>query len=831
MWAIARYISKDRIHSNDTVVKVATDAETVETHVFSKLENKPLLELANSIHKAGLGSLEDTLLCIIPPLSCEDKLPVDTVVDFVRQQTRSQELSGNWGSVIARHGELVKFCSKFGIRHLLSFRAAAALVDLCRVVSETLKLWEDQRRRGEEVETLKHLKQNLRNDVSSLDEECVSHLVEMMKMRFEICDDLKSLCTGSEARSSRAHKFFGHSEFLKVFEDDLCSPRTPINTQAAPASPLRASQEDDLKWFRESGGEIEEQGVNTVDIFKWTPLHYVGLTGNDILMKKLLRLKADVKARDIAEYTPLHYASIGGHKSAVKQLLNEGADVDAQGRDGMSSIHLAAKLGHFKIVRLLLLRSARVGIHDNARRTPLHWAAYNSQHEVVDLLLQNNASTDARDDYERTPLLLATLGWKNNKTVQKLLDYHADKNTVDRDKRTAFHLAAEKNLVDLVEFLFDGRIGGKPDMEVLDIDGRTPLHLLAIAGHERVGKVFLDQGANILIEDNDGMTAIHLAAANGHDLLLDSFLIGSCPGLGNMRFEALQLAVNNGHINVVKLLLNQSFDVKHSLSMGKLLHKAAERGHEGVVRCLLEFGAVIYEIDDKRRTPLDVAVKSGKQSIVKILVDKVRDLLPDDRPRTILMAILQQQRFDIINLLLRAKPKVVDDGTNQSLLRRAMQLEGKLMIEFLIDVIVLYGPTLSETARISIEELAWAQHELPSFSMIDRDLAFQMQSTVTTFELFQILWRKFRSKKPEIPALALCSRVLDYGEFWLQTIAENSKEINIDQDDPDEPYVVARVVACSPSPVRKIRFIMRSHDQGTFLSGPKQTKWYLADYD
>ncbi|KAF8245885.1 ankyrin, partial [Wilcoxina mikolae CBS 423.85] len=200
-------------------------------------------------------------------------------------------------------------------------------------------------------------------------------------------------------------------------------------------------------------------------------------------MKKLLCLKADidVKALDIAEYTPLHYASERGHESVVKKLLDERADIDAQGRDGMSSLHLAAKLGHFKVVRLLLQRRARVEIHDNARRTPLHWAAYCGRHGVVELLLQNNASIAARDDYERTPLLLAALGWKNdgNRTVRKLLEWHADKNTVDRDGSTALHLAAEKRFARLVEFLLDGSIGGKPDIEALDINGRTPLHTLA----------------------------------------------------------------------------------------------------------------------------------------------------------------------------------------------------------------------------------------------------------------------------------------------------------------------------------------------------------------
>jgi hypothetical protein len=78
-------------------------------------------------------------------------------------------------------------------------------------------------------------------------------------------------------------------------------------------------------------------------------------------------------------------------------------------------------------------------------------------------------------------------------------------------------------------------------------------------------------------------------------------------------------------------------------------------------------------------------------------------------------------------------------------------------------------------------------------------------------------WRNFVRKEPEIPVPLLCAQILDCEEFWLQTTAENSKEIAVDENDNDEPYVVALVAARSPSPVRKIRFIMRSHDQGTFI--------------
>jgi hypothetical protein len=83
IWAVTLYIPKDRINRNSTVVEDG-DADAYGNPIFSSLQNKELLEIATSIQKSGMGSLEDVLLCIIPPLSCENKLPVDAAVDFVR---------------------------------------------------------------------------------------------------------------------------------------------------------------------------------------------------------------------------------------------------------------------------------------------------------------------------------------------------------------------------------------------------------------------------------------------------------------------------------------------------------------------------------------------------------------------------------------------------------------------------------------------------------------------------------------------------------------------------------------------------------------------------
>lgn len=88
----------------------------------------------------------------------------------------------------------------------------------------------------------------------------------------------------------------------------------------------------------------------------------------------------------------------------------------------------------------------------------------------------------------------------------------------------------------------------------------------------------------------------------------------------------LHCAAWEGHIAVVKLLLESGADVNARDKFGKTaLHDAAFKGHGDVVKLLLEWGADINSKCEIGSTPLHMAATSGESDIVKLLLDQGAD--------------------------------------------------------------------------------------------------------------------------------------------------------------------------------------------------------------
>lgn len=92
-------------------------------------------------------------------------------------------------------------------------------------------------------------------------------------------------------------------------------------------------------------------------------------------------------------------------------------------------------------------------------------------------------------------------------------------NVQDKEEgRTALHMAVDRGLMDVVEFLLER----KAAVNLADNDGQTPLHYACICEHEGVVKVLLAHDADPNIEDHAGDTPRDVATSAGLLAMLES---------------------------------------------------------------------------------------------------------------------------------------------------------------------------------------------------------------------------------------------------------------------------------------------------------------------
>lgn len=119
---------------------------------------------------------------------------------------------------------------------------------------------------------------------------------------------------------------------------------------------------------------------------------------------------------------------------------------------------------------------------------------------------------------------------------------------------TLLHLAAEKNWLSTLHAL----LGAKPDLEVTDSAGATPLHIILLIGHEQIVQALLDAGAD-KESRKESFTPLHSAISeqkiNFTKILLNK---GASPmAEADNGISDLHLAVMANDLSTVVVLLTR----------------------------------------------------------------------------------------------------------------------------------------------------------------------------------------------------------------------------------------------------------------------------------
>lgn len=145
----------------------------------------------------------------------------------------------------------------------------------------------------------------------------------------------------------------------------------------------------------------------------------------------------------------------------------------------------------------------------------------------------------------------------------------------------AMRVACEKGYTDVVNVLL--KFGASPNgisSSMLGSRQYAPIYIAAKNGHINIVKLLIEFGADVCVWENDSIVT---AAEKGYSEIV-KILINAGANPCDQENSAVYWAVRNGHVDVLEVLLDYVKDKKDF----ELIRVATENGHNEVVRLLLK---------------------------------------------------------------------------------------------------------------------------------------------------------------------------------------------------------------------------------------------------
>src|ERR1700733_8537736 len=214
---------------------------------------------------------------------------------------------------------------------------------------------------------------------------------------------------------------------------------------------------------------------------------------------------------------------------------------------------------------------------------------------TMEALLSAGANPDLPDRIGQTPLSFAIIVAYQPRAVEMLLAYHANPNAP-----------------------LNARQSTSPFPEM-------PLHYAVHSGDVRLASLLIANGAHIDARGPEGRTALHVAVTgNRFDALHLLLEKGADPNIRDEEGASpLDDAVWSGSLDAVALLLAHGahLDEPDTQTGATPINEASYRGFAPVVSFLLQLQPDLGIADKRGYTPLDNALRMGKEDAALLLLD------------------------------------------------------------------------------------------------------------------------------------------------------------------------------------------------------------------
>ena len=344
-------------------------------------------------------------------------------------------------------------------------------------------------------------------------------------------------------------------------------------------------------------------------------------------------------------------------------------------RNGSSLLHAAASMNQVEIMQYLIENGAPLNETDNDGNTPLHVATIAFALDAINLLLDNAVDDTTLNNNHDAPLHIAVRTGNVDLVNVFLQHENVDLLVQGYRKRTPLHLAAELDLVDIVDAFNNAIVVVKEWKDkaafrlcAADSDNVTPIHFAARSGSANVLQYMISHCSDhgyppesiLKFIDEENSTPMHLAIDSGHLNVLKVLLQnGASPLVQNGdQIPPLHLACYQGRLNMVKLIVEHcGNEIVHEVSKnGQTPLHWGSRSIQGgqVLQYLISKGANRCWVDNQGQTALHYSVIFGSLEAVKELIKSCNDSIhiTDNLGRNVIHHAVLHNRTAIVRILL-----------------------------------------------------------------------------------------------------------------------------------------------------------------------------------
>ncbi|XP_039449470.1 uncharacterized protein LOC120428516 isoform X1 [Culex pipiens pallens] len=317
------------------------------------------------------------------------------------------------------------------------------------------------------------------------------------------------------------------------------------------------------------------------------PLLWACEEGFAELVKRLLEEDPSIiNFRTKQKETALHLSAAQGNDAICALLLNANVDKNAVGKNRLTALHVASSKGHFEVASILIARGASLTVGDRNLHTPLHLAAQAGHAKIV--------------------RLIAKQGF--------------DVNILNKSRWSALHLAIFNGHFEVVKILLANnarlRVGKAQNWPML-------LGNLITNNKSAIAQILVKHEARLLMDPENIIEILLWAIRRNHVKIVSSMKSAG----DNLHFYDTQskvctvrLALRRQCFQIAEIIISNQSGTCEDVDYP--LHAAAEAGSIQCAALLLKRNtAKVNTIDENGLTPLDLAVKKGHTSIVKMLLD------------------------------------------------------------------------------------------------------------------------------------------------------------------------------------------------------------------